>query len=166
MAQTSEITAFFPENVTVENLRIKHKFIRTFFGVLNAKERRGKKGFALTVDLSAADRYTREGAMFMAEMIGIQAVMVNGNGPSYISIGGDGREGIDKVKTYNFNQSMLDNNRGSELMMAIAKAFNTSQDLLMYRPGDIVSKEGVIKTKRKSLITVKYIHTTKIGFLS
>ena len=141
MAQTSEITAFFPENITVENVGIKHKFIRTLYGVLNAKERRGKKGFALTIDVSAADRSTKEGAQFMAELIGIQAVMINGNAPSYISIAGDGKEGVDKVKTFNYNQSKLDNNRGSELMMALVKAFNTKQDLLMYRPGDIVSKE-------------------------
>ena len=78
----------------------------------------------------------------MAEMIGIQAVMINGNPPSYISISNDGKEGIDRVKTYNYNQSMLDNNKGTELMRALTKAFSTNQDLLIYRPGDIVSKGG------------------------
>ena len=120
---------------------MKHKFIRTLYGILNSRERRGKKGFVLTVDLSAADRFTREGARVMAEMIGIQAVMMNGEKPNFIAISRDGLEGSERVKTYSYNQSKLDNNRGTELTNAVATAFGTKQHLLMYRPGDIVSKE-------------------------
>ena len=95
----------------------------------------------MTIDLSFADRYTDIGAAVVAEMIGIHAIMINGNPPNFTHCASDGTEGVDKVRSYHYNQSRLDNNKGSELCMAISRAFNTRRDLLHYRPGDIVSKE-------------------------
>ena len=94
IAQTSELTAVFPDGVVPENIKMKNKFIRTLFGVLNSRERRSKKGFVFTIDLSAADRFTSEGAKVMAELIGLQAIMMNGNQPNFIAISRDGVEGL------------------------------------------------------------------------
>ena len=65
---------------------ISNKFVRTVFGVLSDKVRRTKKGFAFTIDLSAADRTKRSGAKFFAEMVGITAITTGGSQPTRFSM--------------------------------------------------------------------------------
>ena len=99
----------------------------------------------MVIDLSLTDRSSRDGAKVVGEMMGINAIMIGGNKPTKTNVSSNGREGIDKIKTFVYNHGSLDCSRGAELMGTICEAYETKRDELMYRPGDVVAKVILIR---------------------
>ena len=75
----------------------------------------------------------------MAELIGIQAFMMGGNGACKVTMTCDLGEGFGTAKTFRYNASAI-NNRALPLAGMFAFAFATNKYPDSVRPGDVINK--------------------------
>ena len=158
---TAQMTAVFPDGPDTP-FTLKNRCVRTVFGILSEKIKKTKRGFAFTIELSAADRTKRSGARIFAEMIGICAISFGGSGPTKMSISthkdgknpnpnllanngtkslafNQGNDDLKFLKSFICNQGKLKTTFSNELNGALITAFSTLQDRFLYRAGDVVS---------------------------
>ena len=155
---TAQMTALFPDGPDTP-FTLKNRCVRTVFGILSEKVKKTRKGFAFTIEMSAADRSKRSGAKIFAEMVGICAINFAGKGPTKVSISthkdgkdigaegnstkafgfNQGNDDLKYLKSFICNQGKLKTTFSNELNEALVTAFSTVQDKFLLRAGDVVS---------------------------
>ena len=75
----------------------------------------------------------------MTELIGIQAIMMGGNGACKVNVTCDLGEGLGTAKTFKYNASAI-NDRAPALAGMFALAFATNKYTDIVRPGDVINK--------------------------